>query len=425
MVGQLPGPEEEEAQPCLIWRCAIPDNEQIAPNLSSAVAQQGVADASGGIAYSGVSDSSTAGEIAFQGPTADFILFGFINGTFSQGPPDSSANIEPVNNPLPYWYGPVNVSGGAVTCKWVADATSPSGQNLRMTFNAGAASDEIYFEQIVPVGGSRSRAHGDRGRANWVKVSSTSDLFQVTMESQYLTITGATTGSSSTSAAVISSTAFLTTSVTTSPATDAYFLRQRIGIKRATAGTTDSCVVDFTDVRRDVARPAWLIADSSDTATYRPAILDMVSGLVRINLPTSSTGFFINDGPVVVDEQAAPSTPATGSYALYAKTDGYLYGKNDGGTEHKLPWWQVTSGSVGSLAAGAGTDVTVTWPATFGDTNYTTLMEFSLNDSTNRNPPTWYVDLDGGKSATAVTIRVLNNAATTITWSYRAIGIHD
>lgn len=35
-------------------------------------------------------------------------------------------------------------------------------------------------------------------------------------------------------------------------------------------------------------------------------------------------------------EISAPSTPASGSFHLYAKTDGKLYGKNDGGTEYDL-----------------------------------------------------------------------------------------
>lgn len=143
----------------------MPEQEVITPNLSERVAQLGVADAMGGVAYTGIADSSTAGEIAFGGPTADFILYGVVNGAFAQGPPDPTGNIEPVNNPLPYWYGPVQVSGGAITCQWVVDASSPSGQNLRFTINAGAAADEAYFEQIVSVGGTRRRSFANGLRA--------------------------------------------------------------------------------------------------------------------------------------------------------------------------------------------------------------------------------------------------------------------
>lgn len=38
----------------------------------------------------------------------------------------------------------------------------------------------------------------------------------------------------------------------------------------------------------------------------------------------------------LTSEGAAPSTPATGKVAIYAKTDGLLYSKNDAGTETSL-----------------------------------------------------------------------------------------
>lgn len=41
-------------------------------------------------------------------------------------------------------------------------------------------------------------------------------------------------------------------------------------------------------------------------------------------------------GPIVLPEQAAPATPASGSAAIYAKTDGKVYLKNDAGTEYDL-----------------------------------------------------------------------------------------
>ena len=36
---------------------------------------------------------------------------------------------------------------------------------------------------------------------------------------------------------------------------------------------------------------------------------------------------------IILDEGAAPSTPASGKVALYAKTDGLFYAKDDAGTE--------------------------------------------------------------------------------------------
>lgn len=39
---------------------------------------------------------------------------------------------------------------------------------------------------------------------------------------------------------------------------------------------------------------------------------------------------------ILIPKGAAPSTPATGYVTAYAKTDGYLYYKDDAGTEHQL-----------------------------------------------------------------------------------------
>lgn len=41
-------------------------------------------------------------------------------------------------------------------------------------------------------------------------------------------------------------------------------------------------------------------------------------------------------GAIILDEGAAPSTPSTGDLVLYAKTDGFLYFKNDTGAETPL-----------------------------------------------------------------------------------------
>jgi hypothetical protein len=62
---------------------------------------------------------------------------------------------------------------------------------------------------------------------------------------------------------------------------------------------------------------------------------------------------------VVVEEQAAPSTPASGDYIVYAKTDGKLYGKNDAGTEHDLTAGGTTAAAhsyVGYNTAGGSTE---------------------------------------------------------------------
>lgn len=352
----------------------MPTDADVQPVLSSAVAQQGVADLAGGIAYSGVSDAESAGEIAFQGPTADFILYGVVNGAFAQGPTaDPTGNIEPVNNPLPYWTGPVNVSGGAVTAAMATVSTYPSGQGLRFTFNPGAAGDEVYFEQIVPVGGGNRRRFGDFCRIAYVSVSNTSNNFGVKLALQYLTIAGATTGTGNSSTLTLTSSGVNSwTPSSIQPPTDAAYLRIRIGVLRNTAAITDSAVIDIVDVRREIARGLVAVAEQSDPDTYNFGVLQQINGRMSM-VPHQSSGTVsfsvsnpaayarITGGHYQVAEQAAPSTPDSGFYAIYAKTDGILYGKNDGGTETALGGGgsgDVATDAIwdakGDLAAGTG-----------------------------------------------------------------------
>ena len=65
---------------------------------------------------------------------------------------------------------------------------------------------------------------------------------------------------------------------------------------------------------------------------------------------------FTNSGDVSalkLAESAAPSTPASGYFSIYAKTDGLLYGKNDAGTEMTLSatGYQPLDGTLTAFAA--------------------------------------------------------------------------
>jgi hypothetical protein len=109
----------------------------------------------------------------------------------------------------------------------------------------------------------------------------------------------------------------------------------------------------------------------------------------------TTTGKLIQDSPVTLDDDgaltvpeiAAPSTPASGKVAVYAKSDGKLYIKDDAGTETDLAGsGSGIGGSTGSTdnailrADGIGgstaqasavtisdTDGTMQWPANTGD----------------------------------------------------------
>lgn len=84
-------------------------------------------------------------------------------------------------------------------------------------------------------------------------------------------------------------------------------------------------------------------ADGSEDSDLVTSL--MVGGTLTERFRTTS------EGALVVAEVSAPTTPSSGKVAIYAKSDGLLYSKDDAGSESAL------SGGVTSLAAGTGVQV--------------------------------------------------------------------
>lgn len=86
---------------------------------------------------------------------------------------------------------------------------------------------------------------------------------------------------------------------------------------------------------------------------------DVTDALVHRNLTVLDQLTLDTDGFIELDEHSsAPGTPGSGSVRLYAKADGYLYGKDDAGNEYDL------TGGGGTLAiANGGTGQTSKTPA--------------------------------------------------------------
>lgn len=62
---------------------------------------------------------------------------------------------------------------------------------------------------------------------------------------------------------------------------------------------------------------------------------------------------------LILDESAAPSTPASGKVAIYAKTDGLVYGKDDAGTETLISnAGSITLGTAVASTSGTSIDFT-------------------------------------------------------------------
>lgn len=103
-------------------------------------------------------------------------------------------------------------------------------------------------------------------------------------------------------------------------------------------------------------------------------------------------------------EASAPSTPASGSAALYVKTDGKIYLKNDAGTEYDLTTTTggsgtatavVSAGSVVSSTSFANTDLTF---AVAASTSY--VFEFHVYFFTNATSVGLRLAVNGPAGAT-------------------------
>lgn len=78
---------------------------------------------------------------------------GLSNGYFDSGPPDDTVVIDAEDNDLPSWeYVAVQ---GTWSVTWDADANAPYGYSINATQSSASASDEFYFEQIIPVAAYR------------------------------------------------------------------------------------------------------------------------------------------------------------------------------------------------------------------------------------------------------------------------------
>ncbi len=226
----------------------MPEIWETNPPLSGVVASQGVGDAAG----STIIDPNVDGTgTSIDARISDYMRFGVLNGTFSRGPTaDPTGNIDPVNNPMPDWPGPTQLSGGAITGQWVADASSPSGHNRRVTLWPGAAGDEAYDETIVPITSTRMGAVADLVAGVIYQVTALAGV-TAQINCQYLDASQVATGAAFTGSAVtIGAGANLINCRCFSTVTNAAFLRIRLHVARAAGTAAGTGVFDWTDVRR-------------------------------------------------------------------------------------------------------------------------------------------------------------------------------
>lgn len=299
------------------------------------------------------------------------------------GPAQGVGTLIGTDNPLPYWTGPTQASGNAVSCEWVENSAAPSGHVLRFTFGPGSAFDEAYVEQTVPIGGSRSAVIGHIARASYLASGGYTGTLSFTVAVAYLDADGDVVGSEETALGANPASGDVdqthqeipTVSVTTD-LTDVASLRIRLTVNRT--GAVGTPVLDVADVRLDAGHPYIVIPDLlARTANWRPSHLVQSGGVVEIRpqgaltgkLSISSSYTGASGVPLRLAEIAAPSTPSSGGYYTYAKSDGHAYGKNDAGAEFGLGI-QRGSGSPEGVVTGSVADLYVDTAGGVGTTLY-------------------------------------------------------
>jgi len=233
-------------------------------------------DSGGNALISTLPDATTA----FGPAVRRFIQSGVFNGDFALTPAAAGSEIGS-SNPLPYWtYN--EPSGTATKATSRADSTAASGFVIDFRMLSGAAGDEGYLEQIVPVNGSQGRSFAYSAVATLVTDAVVNGI-EVYCTVQFLkadaiTTTGGASTSAQTTAAIGASTLKDLAPLIGAVPANAYYLRVRFGIRRAAAATTDSVSVKFTEIRVRSGGDVSLIAEGSTPTTYGPTSLYQSGG---------------------------------------------------------------------------------------------------------------------------------------------------
>jgi hypothetical protein len=255
-----------------------------------------------------VSTSSDGETSLLFGPAAlREIQAGVANGDFAI-PPDAAGDTITEENPLPYWtFTDVN-SAGAITAAIVADASSGSGNALRVSIAAATAnSKSVTLRRFVPVSSTRNQAFAYQPELNTFGATNTANC-TVRMQSQFYEIDQTTTTGSVIDTGVVTFATLgtginaIVGSLTTANAapSDAAFCLITITVATAAAGAVIASTVDLTEVRLIRGDQTNIFAEYRDPATYAPTYVRQRFGELQIS-PNAATGNTRLGGNLSVD----------------------------------------------------------------------------------------------------------------------------
>lgn len=225
----------------------------------------------------------TPGELA---GISGYAFRGGYNFDFSMGPPNPGTGITPAtsaesgSNFIPGWRYIRSSNAGNHFASIVRDANNPAGSNFRFSFLSGAADDAAYIETILDAEGDYSGAGIRWGRYDPIEFITTasSNAFQVTLETQYLTVDGALIGPANRETLAPNTNALPVTNheATAAPPT-ARYLRLRLIASRVSGTGTGS--IDVMQGARNLSPRNWLPLPETQPDTYRVSYIRSVGGV--------------------------------------------------------------------------------------------------------------------------------------------------
>lgn len=355
-------------------------------------------------------------DIGFTPSVEAYMVTGLRNADLAEPPPDLAANLDDVLNKVPEWSFVV-VSGTHITAKAGTVATNGSGYGFQFNLTGGgAAGDSACVEQIKRVVSTATQKYVYNASVT-VLTTGTVNAAQWWMEAQPLAADDSVLGSPFTNSGTLTASGASSTSehqllLWPLPPTTQH-IRIRYGLRRGGLSTATAAQVTLADPRvREYDDVAYLV-DSVDPAGVSPFLLSANGGTLT-GVPGASPNYLVGTADASIPSAIVVGTTPGGQ--LGGTWSAPTVDASHSGSAHP----QAIRVSAGSVSAGTGTDVTVTWPVAFADANYTVALTYEL--AVNDVPIHVYLK---SKIAASCVVRVFNQDASARTPTIHAIGTHD
>jgi hypothetical protein len=220
---------------------------------------------------------------------SSYAFRGGYNLDFSMGPQVATANVTDnqtgaafgSSNFLPGWRYIRSSNAGQLNASMVRDTNNPAGSNFRFNFYVtGAANDEHYLETILDAEGDYSGAGLRWGRYDPIEFLTTasSNAFQVTLETQYLTVDGVLVGPANRETiAPSTSIVYVSNHEAVAAPPTARYLRLRLIASRVSGTGTGS--IDVMQGTRRIMPRLFIPLPETQPATYRASFLRSTGGV--------------------------------------------------------------------------------------------------------------------------------------------------